>query len=62
MVFEFETTVRTSVYIDDDAGTSEVSSEVHCTAPMTLQARNDIGSLVAAHIIDELAKGLTDED
>ena len=61
MVFEFETTVKTSIYVDDEAGTAEVSNEVHCTVPLTLQAKNDIGSLVSAHIIDEMSKGLEDE-
>jgi len=61
MVFEFETTIKTSVYVDDDAGTAEVSNEVHCTVPLGLQAKNDVGSLVCAHIIDEMSKGFDDD-
>jgi len=61
MEFEVETTIRTLFVIDDEAGSAEVSSEVHCTAPLMLAAKNEIGALVAAHIIDEMAKGFDDE-
>lgn len=62
MVFEFETTVKTSIYVDDDAGTAEIANEVHCSVPLTLQAKNDVGALVCAHIIDELSKGAGSDD
>lgn len=58
MVYEFETTVKTSIYVDDEAGSVEVSNEVHSTAPMTVQAKNDVAALTTAHIIDEMSRGL----
>lgn len=61
MMFEFKTEVLTKVYVDDDTGTAEITNEIACTVPLAVQAKNDIGSLVCAHIIDEMTGTLDGE-
>lgn len=60
MMLEFTTEVVTRIFVDDDAGSAEVSNDITCSVPLTIQAKNDIGALCTAHIIAEMQGSIDD--
>lgn len=53
--FEFITTVKTSVRVDEATGRSIVENDVTSTAPMSLARHIQIGASVALEIVEELS-------
>lgn len=53
--FEFITTVKTKVRVDEATGRSIVENDVTSTAPMSLARHIQIGASVALEIVEELS-------